>query len=59
MLDQDVTADDETVHEIVDPEDAAESAGLLYVHDDQEPGITRRRTGSGWSFRNPDGKRGV
>ena len=54
MLDQ-VTADDEIVHEIVDPEDAAESAGLLYVHDDQEPGITRRRAGTGWSFRNPDG----
>ena len=57
MLDEDVTADDETVHEIVDPEDAAESAGLLYVHDDQEPGITRRRAGTGWSFRNPDGSK--
>ncbi len=56
MLDQ-VTADDETVHEIVDPQDAAESAGLLYVHDDQEPGITRRRAGTGWSFRKPDGSK--
>lgn len=41
--------------EIVDPQDAAESAGLLYVHDDREPGITRRRSGKGWSFRTPDG----
>ena len=56
MLDQ-FTADDETIHEIVDPEDAAESAGLLYVHDDQEPGISRRRAGTGWSFRNPDGSK--
>ena len=56
MLDH-ITADDETVHEIVDPQDAAESAGLLYVHDDREPGITRRRAGSGWSFRNPDGSK--
>ena len=41
--------------EIVDPQDAAESAGLVYVHDDREPGITRRRSGKGWSFRAPDG----
>ena len=47
-------AEDDGVHEIVDPQDAAESAGLLYVHDD-EPGITRRRSGTGWSFRAPDG----
>ena len=40
---------------VVDPQDAAESAGLLYVHDDREPGITRRRSGKGWSFRAPDG----
>ena len=42
-------------HEIVDPQDAAESAGLVYVHDDRDPGITRRRSGKGWSFRRPDG----
>ncbi len=46
--------DEEAVHEIVDPQDAAEGAGLVYVHDD-EPGITRRRAGKGWSFRKPDG----
>ena len=47
--------EDQDVHEVVDPEDAAESAGLVYVHDDQEPGITRRKSGKGWSFRAPDG----
>ncbi len=41
--------------EVVDPRDAAESAGLVYVHDDREPGITRRRSGKGWTFRSPDG----
>lgn len=46
--------DEEAVHEIVDPQDAAEGAGLVYVHDD-EPGITRRTAGKGWSFRKPDG----
>ena len=46
--------DEEAVHEIADPQDAAEGAGLVYVHDD-EPGITRRRAGKGWSFRKPDG----
>ncbi len=51
-----VEAEEEpAVHEVVDPEDAAESAGLVYVHDDREPGITRRRAGEGWSFRAPDG----
>ncbi len=40
---------------IVDPQDAAEGAGLVYVND-TEPGITRRRAGKGWSFRGPDGK---
>ncbi len=40
--------------DIVDPRDAAESAGLRYVSDDQ-PGITRRRAGKGFSFRGPDG----
>ena len=42
-------------HEIVDPRDAAETAGLTYVSD-EEPGITRRKAGSGWSYRGPDGK---
>jgi DNA topoisomerase-1 len=40
---------------IVDPVEAAESAGLTYVSD-EEPGIRRTKSGSGWSFRGPDGK---
>ncbi|HRO15421.1 MAG TPA: DNA topoisomerase IB [Paracoccus sp. (in: a-proteobacteria)] len=40
---------------IADPQDAAESAGLVYVSD-TEPGITRRRAGKGFSFRAPDGQ---
>ena len=44
------------IPEIIDPRDAAETAGLTYV-DDSEPGITRRKAGSGWSFRAPDGTR--
>ena len=39
---------------IVDQRDAAESAGLVYVNDD-EPGIRRRKSGTGFSYRNPDG----
>ncbi|HEX6142095.1 MAG TPA: DNA topoisomerase IB [Geminicoccaceae bacterium] len=34
---------------------AARSAGLRYVSDDQ-PGITRRRSGRGFAYRGPDGK---
>ncbi len=33
---------------------AAEAAGLVYVSD-EEPGITRRKSGKGWSFVGPDG----
>jgi hypothetical protein len=40
---------------IVDPRDAAESAGLRYVSDD-EPGLRRRKTGKGFSYTKPDGK---
>ncbi|WP_299360504.1 DNA topoisomerase IB [uncultured Paracoccus sp.] len=40
---------------VVDAQDAAESAGLVYVSD-TEPGITRRKAGAGWSFRGVDGK---
>ena len=40
---------------IVDPQEAAESAGLTYVSD-EEPGIRRKRAGKGWSFVGPDGK---
>ena len=39
---------------IVDPRDAAESAGLLYVSD-EEPGIRRRKAGKGFSYIRPGG----
>lgn len=39
-----------------DPKAAARSAGLRYVSD-RQPGITRRRAGKGFSFRDPDGRR--
>jgi DNA topoisomerase-1 len=39
---------------VVDPRDAAEEAGLLYVSDDA-PGIARRRVGKGFSYRAPKG----
>jgi DNA topoisomerase-1 len=35
---------------------AARAVGLRYVNDD-EPGITRRRAGKGFSYRSPDGAR--
>ncbi len=37
-----------------DPQEAARAAGLRYVSDGR-PGITRRRSGRGWSYRSPDG----
>lgn len=40
---------------IVDPQDAAESVGLRYVSDG-DPGITRRKSGKGFSYRGLDGK---
>ncbi|MDQ1901795.1 DNA topoisomerase IB [Paracoccus sp. WLY502] len=40
---------------IPDPQDAAREAGLVYVNDDM-PGITRQRSGKGFSYRGPDGK---
>ena len=40
---------------ISDPQDAAREAGLVYVNDDM-PGITRQRSGKGFSYRGPDGK---
>lgn len=40
----------------VDPKDAAQDAGLTYVSDDA-PGITRRRAGKGWTYRDPKGRR--
>ena len=39
---------------IEDPEQAAVSAGLRYVHPD-EPGIARRRCGRGFTYRTPSG----
>jgi len=44
------------VQTIVDPKDAAESAGLHYVADDR-PGIRRRKSGKGFVYRRPDGTR--
>lgn len=44
----------EDLRELEDPEAAAREAGLGYVSDD-EPGITRRRRGRGWSYHRPDG----
>jgi DNA topoisomerase-1 len=40
---------------IVDPQDAAESAGLVYATD-EAPGISRRRSGKGFRYSCPDGK---
>ena len=39
-----------------DARESAEAAGLVYVTDD-EPGIRRRRTGRGFSYVDPDGRR--
>jgi len=39
---------------IIDPRDAAEEAGLRYVSDDA-PGITRRKSGKGFSYLLPSG----
>ena len=45
MLDE----DDAEVHEIVDPRDAAESAGLVYVTDDM-PGISRQGDAKAFTY---------
>ena len=34
---------------VVDPRDAAESAGLTYVSD-EEPGIRRKKAGTGFTY---------
>src|SRR3954452_22129990 len=49
LLDQAPIADN-----IVDPKDAAESAGLVYVSD-EEPGIRRKKVGKGFAFVKPGG----
>ena len=41
---------------IVDPRDAAESAGLRYVSDDR-PGICRKKAGKGFAYTRADGSR--
>lgn len=40
---------------VVDPQDAAEQAGLLYVSDTTR-GISRQKAGKGWRYRLPNGK---
>ncbi|WP_119460660.1 DNA topoisomerase IB [Rhodospirillaceae bacterium SYSU D60014] len=40
---------------IVDPVAASRQAGLRYVND-ETPGITRRRAGKGFSYRDPEGR---
>ena len=39
---------------VVDPREAAEAAGLVYVSD-EEPGIRRRRAGKGFAYKEPGG----
>jgi len=41
---------------VVDPRDAAETAGLVYVSD-EEPGIRRKKSGKGFTYLGPDGKK--
>jgi DNA topoisomerase-1 len=41
---------------VVDPRDAAESAGLRHVSDER-PGIRRKKAGTGFSYARPDGSR--
>jgi DNA topoisomerase I len=40
----------------VEPAAAAESAGLVYVHDHQ-PGITRKKVGAGFAYFGPEGEK--
>jgi DNA topoisomerase-1 len=47
---------DAETQSVVDPRDAAESAGLRYVSDEQ-PGIRRRKAGKGFTFVKPDGSK--
>jgi DNA topoisomerase-1 len=42
--------------DVSEPEEVAEAAGLTYVRD-TVPGITRRRAGKGFSYRDPHGRR--
>ncbi|MEE1655256.1 DNA topoisomerase IB [Microvirga sp. CF3062] len=51
LLEPNATSDN-----IVDPRDAAETAGLLYVSD-EEPGIRRKKSGKGFTYQKPDGSK--
>ncbi|MBB4040681.1 DNA topoisomerase-1 [Microvirga flocculans] len=44
----------DTTENLVDPRDAAETAGLVYLSD-ETPGIRRRKTGRGFTYLKPDG----
>jgi DNA topoisomerase-1 len=39
-----------------DPVEVAHAAGLVYVTDEEHPGIRRRKHGKGFSYRGPDGR---
>ena len=41
---------------VVEPAEAAESAGLVHVHD-QQPGIRRKKAGAGFAYFGSDGER--
>jgi len=45
-----------TSENIIDPRDAAETAGLTYVSD-EEPGIRRKKSGKGFTYLKPDGSK--
>lgn len=45
---------DEFTENIVDARDAAESVGLLYIGS-QHAGVTRRKSGKGWNYKDPSG----
>jgi DNA topoisomerase I len=47
---------DTETQNVVDPRDAAESAGLRYVSDEQ-PGIRRRKAGKGFTYVKPGGSK--
>jgi DNA topoisomerase-1 len=47
---------EQDVQTIVEPKDAAESAGLRYVSDER-PGIRRRKSGKGFTYAKADGTR--
>jgi DNA topoisomerase-1 len=47
---------DSETQSVVDPRDAAESAGLRYVSDEQ-PGIRRSKSGKGFTYTKPDGSK--